>query len=125
MYDLLHWTHAALAALSGIGFLVRGLGRLHGARWLRRRAVRVLPHVVDTLLLSAGIVLAVWSGRSPGDQPWLAAKLLALVVYIGLGLVALRFARSTALVGTAYAGALVCFAYMLAVAVTREVLPWR
>lgn len=111
--------------LSGIGFLVRGLGRLLGAPWLGRRIVRVLPHVVDTLLLSAGVALAIWSGRSPSAHPWLAAKLLALVVYIGLGLVALRFARSRALAGTAYAAALGCFAYMLAVAFTRNVWPWQ
>ncbi len=124
MYDLLHWTHAALAVLSGTGFIARGLGRLRGAPWLRSRVVRVLPHVVDTLLLSAGVALAVWSGRSPTDHPWLAANLLALVVYIVLGLVALRFARGTVLAGTAYAGALICFAYMLAVAVTRDAWPW-
>lgn len=124
MYDLLHWTHAGLAVLSGSGFLVRGTWRLLGSPLADLRAVRVLPHVVDSLLLLLGVTLAVWSQRSPFDHPWLLAKLLALLAYICLGLVALRFARTVIVRAVAFSGALACFGYMLAVAVTRQVEPW-
>ena len=57
------------------------------------------------------------------DQPWLEAKLLAQLAFIALGLIALRFARNATAAGVAYVGALLCFAYTLAVAVAYEVWP--
>ena len=63
------------------------------------------------------------SGRSPLNDPWLVAKLRALLAYIALGLIALRFARSATAAGVAYVGALLCFACTLAVAVTHDL--WR
>ena len=69
------------------------------------------------------MALAVWRGRSPLNHPGLAAKLLALLAYIALGLIALRFARSATAAGVAYVDALICFAYTLAVAVTHDVWP--
>ncbi len=128
MYDYLHWLHAGLAVLSGSGFVVRATWRIVGCPLADLRVVRVLPHLVDTLLLLLGVILAVWSQRVPllypGDHAWLGAKLLALLGYIALGLLALRFARSQAQRLFAFAGALGCFGYMLAVATTRQVLPW-
>jgi len=124
MYDWLHWTHAALAILSGSGFIVRGTWRMLDSELLHLRLVRVLPHCVDSLLLVAGVTLAVWSNTSPLAHPWLLAKLVALPAYIGLGVVLMRFAQGRAARGCAFAAALACFGYMLAVAVTRQVLPW-
>ena len=124
MYDALHWLHAGLAVLSGSGFVVRGVWRLLDSALAEARLVRVLPHVVDTLLLLFGVVLAVSSQRWPHEHPWLLAKLAALLAYIGLGLVALRFGQSRAVRALAYVGALGCFGYMLAVAATQQVLPW-
>jgi hypothetical protein len=50
----------------------------------------VLPHINDTFLLLFGVLLAVTLQMSPGQQPWLMAKLIALVIYIGLGVMALK-----------------------------------
>jgi uncharacterized membrane protein SirB2 len=124
VYDALHWLHAGLAVLSGSGFVVRGVWRLMGSALADLGAVRKLPHVVDALLLLAGVALAVSSQRWPHEHPWLLAKLAALLAYVGLGLVALRFGRTQPVRALAYVGALGCFGYMLAVAATRQVLPW-
>ena len=74
--------HITCAVLSGSFFLLRGLWMLTGSPLLLRRWVRVLPHVVDTLLLATALVLVFWSGQYPFVQPWLTAKVLALVAYI-------------------------------------------
>ena len=52
--------------------------------------------------------------------PWLAAKLVALLAYIGLGALALRPGRSKGARAAAWLAALAVFAYIAAVAVTRS-----
>jgi len=102
---------------------VRGAWMLRDSPRLRQRWVRVVPHANDTLLLASGVGLAVVTGQAPGDQAWLTAKLVGLVVYIGLGLVAMRLGRTRRVRTAAFAGALITVAYIVAVAITRQVVP--
>jgi uncharacterized membrane protein SirB2 len=121
-YYALKHIHMTFAVLSGALFLVRGLWMLADSGYLQRRWVKIAPHVIDTLLLASAVGLAVWSSQYPGQSPWLTAKLVALVAYIGLGTVALKRGRTRAVRTLAFAGALACFAYILAVAVTKNPL---
>jgi uncharacterized membrane protein SirB2 len=82
--------------------------------------VRVLPHVNDTVLLAAGVWLAFMLREAPGASSWLTAKLAALVVYIALGMLALRPGRTKGLRVAAWLAALAVFGYIVAVAVTRS-----
>lgn len=81
---------------------------------------RVAPHVNDTLLLAAGIALALRIQQYPLVHGWLTAKLVGLIVYIGLGLVALRFGRTRRVRLIAWAAALVVYLYIVGVAMTRD-----
>lgn len=119
-YFALKHAHMMFAALSGIFFLVRGLWMLTGSALLKRRWARTLPHVIDTLLLATAIGLAVWSRQYPFVQPWLTAKVVALIAYILLGMVALRFGRTKGVRTMAYVAALATFGYMLVVARTKD-----
>jgi uncharacterized membrane protein SirB2 len=124
-YALLKPLHVGAVALSGAGFLLRGLGMLVNAGWLQARPVRVLPHIVDTVLLASALGLA-WTLRiSPLAHPWLAAKIGGLLVYIALGMLALRPGRPKALRVAAWAGACLAFYYIVSVALTKSPLgPW-
>lgn len=121
-YYALKHIHMTFAVLSGALFLLRGLWMLAESKHLQQRWVRVAPHIVDTLLLASAIGLAVWSSQYPGQSPWLTAKLVALVAYIGLGTLALKRGRTRQVRGLAFVGALACFAYILAVALTKNPL---
>jgi len=121
-YTALKHLHMTFAVASGALFLVRGLWMLSGSAHLQRRWVRIVPHVIDTLLLASAVGLAVWSSQYPFQQPWLSAKVVALVAYIGLGTVALKRGRTRQARGLAFVAALACFAYILAVAVTKNPL---
>ena len=121
-YYALKHIHMTFAVLSGVLFLVRGLWMLAESKRLEQRWVKIAPHAIDTLLLASAIGLAVWSGQYPGQSPWLTAKLLALVAYIGLGTVALRRGRTRQVRALAFVAALACFAYILAVVLTRNPL---
>jgi len=91
---------------------------------LARRWVRVAPHVVDTVLLASAIALAVTIGQYPLVHGWLTAKLFGLVAYIVLGMVALKRGRTRAARITAFCGALLVFAYIVAVAITKTAVPY-
>ena len=115
--------HVTFAVLSISGFLLRGFWAVTGHRNLHHRVTRVAPHVNDTLLLISGVWLAVATGQSPFEHTWLATKLVALLVYIGLGFAALRFARSTPARMAWILAALCVYVYMIAVALGRTPLP--
>lgn len=121
-YALIKATHITCAALSFSLFFLRGVWMLYTPQRLRALWVRVLPHIIDTVLLASAIALAVLSRQYPGELPWLTAKIVALLVYIGLGMVALRRGRTRGIRALAWFAALGVFGYIVAVAYTRN--PW-
>ncbi len=116
--------HVLSAALSISLFALRGVWMLQGGARLQRRWVRIVPHGVDTVLLVSAVTLAWLSRQYPGADAWLTAKVVGLIAYIALGLVALRFGRSRRLRFSAWIAALIVFAYIVSVAVTRNPAPW-
>ena len=116
--------HVASAALSFAGFFIRGIWMLRESPLLKQRWVRISPQVVDTVLLASAIALAVQWRLSPMDQAWLMAKIIALLVYIGVGLVALRFGRSKRVRLCAWLLGLVIFSYIVSVAMSKSVMGW-
>jgi uncharacterized membrane protein SirB2 len=98
---------------------------LIGSGWQNRRLIRVIPHLVDTVLLLSAAGLALTLQQYPFVNDWLSAKLLALVAYIVLGIIALKRGRSKASRSLAFAAALVTFGYIAWVAVTRDPTPWH
>jgi uncharacterized membrane protein SirB2 len=72
------------------------------------------------VLLGAAISLAWRSQQYPFAQNWLSAKVVALLVYIGLGSLALRAGASRAVQRSAFVGALLTVAYIVGVAWTRS-----
>ena len=55
LYPVLKHTHMGLAAVSVLGFALRGLAVLACARWPMKAGVRHASVVVDSLLLAAGL----------------------------------------------------------------------
>lgn len=104
-------------------FTLRGVWMLRSPQRLSQAWVRVVPHAVDTLLLVSAIALVIQSRQYPIEQSWLTAKVVALLFYIGLGTVALKRGNTRRIRVLAWLAALAVFAYILAVAVTRNVWP--
>ena len=112
--------HMACALLSITGFFARGLMMIKDSPLLQARFVKIAPHIIDTVLLVSAIVLASQWGLAALQMPWLLAKIVALIVYILLGMVALRRGRTKSARVVAWLAALVVFAYIVAVAVTKN-----
>ena len=121
-YLFLKHLHVGCVVLSGSGFFLRGLWMLRESPWLQRAAVKLVPHIVDTVLLGSAIAMAVLSAQYPFFASWLTAKLVGLLVYIGCGTMALKRARSRQQRAAYFAAALTAFAYIVSVAVTRNAL---
>ncbi|MEJ7805603.1 MAG: SirB2 family protein [Telluria sp.] len=121
-YLLLKHLHMTLAALSGSLFLLRGLWMLADSPMRQRPWVKSMPHLVDSLLLATAIILAWWSAQSPLGDTWLTAKVAALIAYILLGSLALKYGKTRLVRGAAFVAALACFAYIVATAITKNPL---
>lgn len=121
-YSLIKLVHQSAVTLSITGFFVRGAASLAGAGWVHSRAARTLPHVVDSVLLLSALMLATLLRLTPDRAPWLLAKLVGLVVYVLLGVVALRPGRPLGVRATAWVAALAVVGWMVSVALTKHPL---
>ncbi len=122
IFQFLKFFHVTCAIVSIAGFALRGYWAIRADPRLQKPLVRVAPHVVDTLLLASAIgMLVVWR-ISPFALPWLSAKIIALLVYIALGMLCLRHARTRRTRLAAYVAALAVAFYILGVALSHSPL---
>jgi uncharacterized membrane protein SirB2 len=114
----LHLTFVVLALLI---FCARGVLLFINSPLLAKKLLKITPHIINTIMLVSGIVLAVSLGMKPGGHPWLMAKIIGLVVFIILGVGAFKV-RNQLLQKTLWIGALLVFAYIVSVAITKNPL---
>ena len=119
---LIKTIHISCAAASYLLFFLRGIWKLTGSAIMSQRWTRIVPHVVDTLLIVSAIALAVSIRQYPFVDAWLSAKVIALLLYIGLGFVALKYGRSKTVRLSAWIIAQLVFAYIVLVAINHN--PW-
>ncbi len=122
-YLEIKYAHMAFAVVSIALLAVRFSWSLTAPERLRATWVRILPHANDTLLLACAIYLMTATRQYPFVQGWLTAKFFALLVYIALGNIALKRARTPARKVTAAIMAGGIFAYIVVVAFTKRALP--
>lgn len=122
-YVVLKTVHVGCVAASYVLFVMRGAWMMRESAQLARRWVKTVPHVIDTVLLASAIAMAVMSRQYPFVSGWLTAKVLGLILYIGLGMVALRRGRTRGTRIVAWIAAQAVFFYIVAVAFTRNPLP--
>ncbi|WP_395794552.1 SirB2 family protein [Aquimonas sp.] len=121
-YPQIKAAHIALVLASGGLFAVRGLLLLLGQQWARAAVVRYLSYTIDSALLTAALMLLVVLKLNPFTTAWLATKLVLLLLYIALGVVAMRRERSRPQRLLAYFGALLVFGFMYTVARAHQPL---
>lgn len=114
--------HVTCVILTFIFFFIRGLWMIVDSDLLQRKWTRWVPPVIDTTLLASAIVLAISFRQYPFVQPWLTAKVVALLFYIGLGMLALTHGKTRQIRISSWFAAQVCFIYIVAVALTKNPL---
>lgn len=122
-YTLLKHLHISCAAASYTLFVLRGIWTLCESGIMRQRWVKIVPHVIDTALLSSAFALAYMIGQYPFVDGWLTAKVFALLLYIGLGFVALKYGKNKVTRLSAWLVAQIVFVYIVLVAVNHNPIP--
>lgn len=115
-YAQIRWLHIACVAGTGTLFALRGALALAGVGWVNHLALRILSWTIDTVLLTAALMLLDIVHQYPFVDGWLTTKVLLLVLYVFLGGLALRRARTVRGRALAYAAALATFLSIVAVA---------
>ncbi|SAK70192.1 hypothetical protein AWB75_03579 [Caballeronia catudaia] len=113
--------HMTCAGLSIAGFVLRWIWMLTDSHLLTARPAKVLPHVMDTLLLASAVALVAIVGFS-ANAAWLSAKIAGLVVYIVLGTLALKRARTKGARAVYGVLAIIVFAFIASVARSHDPL---
>ncbi|NBQ71166.1 MAG: regulator SirB [Nitrosomonadaceae bacterium] len=119
-YALLKMIHVSSVILSYSLFLLRGAWLIRDSTNLRQRWVKILPHIIDTVLLTSAIFLAMTIQQNPLQDSWLTAKVAGLLLYIALGMVAMRFGKTRRTKIIAWVAAQCVFIYIVLVAITKS-----
>jgi len=122
MYFFIKYIHVASVILSISGFILRGIWMMQESTMLSHRTVKILPHVIDTLLLLSALMLVFINDQYSFSSHWLTVKVVALVVYIFLGMFAFKWAKTKASKISYWLLAVLMFFYIVSVAITKEPL---
>lgn len=116
LYPQIKSVHIAAVVFSGLLFLIRG-GAVHlGMTWAMAAPLRYLSYAVDTILLTAALMLATILHQYPFVHGWLTVKVLLLVVYIVLGTLALKRGATRTIRVVCWLAALVVYGFIISVA---------
>jgi len=118
------FVHILAISLSGSLFALRGLGMLAGARWPQAAPVRYLSYSIDTVLLTAALMLLTILPRAMFANGWLTVKLVLVVAYVVLGSFALKRGRTPRIRTTCFVAALLVFAAIIGIALAHHPLGW-
>lgn len=120
-YFFIKHLHMTAAGLSILLFVIRAYWSVTSSSRLQWRPVKILPHVIDTILLVAGVILAAMIGP---EQPWILAKIVALIFYIGVGTIAIKRGKTATSRGIAAVIAIAIFFYIVGVAIHHDPMSW-
>jgi uncharacterized membrane protein SirB2 len=115
-YPQIKWVHIAAVMTSGALFFLRGAGVQFNMRWPMAAPVRYLSYTIDTILLTAALMLATILHQYPFVHDWLTVKILLLVLYVVLGTFALKRAGTRQNRFIFWLIALVVYGFMISVA---------
>ena len=122
-YSAIKTVHVTSVVTSYCLFSLRAYWMVRGSPLLQARWARIVPHVVDTVLLASAVLLAIMLRQYPFQAPWITAKVTGLVCYVALGTIALKRGRTLRVRTTALIAAQAVFFYIVAVAVTKQQWP--
>jgi len=117
--------HVTSVLLSFILFITRSYWLWYQPRLLNNKAIKRLPHLIDSVLLFSALLMITVADLSPGsNHQWLTAKITAMLMYILTGLYLFRKAQSRNEILFSLLLAIVIFAYIVHTAITKNIIPF-
>ena len=124
-YPQIKWVHIATVCASGSLFALRGaLVQAGIPRWAMASPVRYLSYTIDTILLTAALMLLTILPGAMFANGWLTTKLVLVVVYVGLGTFALKRGRTPRIRTICFIAALLVFVTIIGIALAHHPLGW-
>ncbi len=121
-YPIVKLAHMSLAGSSGALFAMRGVAVLTGSAWPMHARWRKLSHVIDTLLLAAGLTLWFTLHLNPMQNTWLGVKLMLLAAYVVAGSLALKRGRTRSVQSGCFGCALSLYLLIALIAIAHRPL---
>ena len=118
-YPWIKLIHVSMVTITTSFFIIRFFWMIKYPALLQKTWVKKFPPLIDTILLASGITMAVLSHQYPLQQPWLTAKVTALIAYIVLGMVALKWGSTMRIRIIAGILALASVGFIIASALSR------
>ena len=119
-YAEIRWVHIAAVIASGAVFFIRGLALVGGQAWGKAMPLRWLAWTIDTVLLTAALMLMTIVEQYPFVHGWLPVKVLLLVVYIGLGMAAFWSGQRRGVRIVCWLAALTVYLFIVSVARAKD-----
>ncbi|HRO62983.1 SirB2 family protein [Thermomonas sp.] len=123
-YPQIKWLHVHAVQCSGLIFALRCGAALLGAKWPQHRLPKYGSYLVDTTLLATGLTLIAILPWGVFANGWLAVKLPLVVVYVALGVFAMRPKRTRPVRFGFYLAALATFGFIYGIARMHNPLGW-
>ncbi|SHG43427.1 Uncharacterized membrane protein SirB2 [Marisediminitalea aggregata] len=120
MYMMAKHLHMTAVGISVLLFVFRFIYGQMNPSFLQQKWVKVVPHIIDTVLLGSAIWLCVILSQYPIVNSWLTAKVIGVIGYILFGLLALKSETPVKKWG-GFAGALIVLGVTAKVAITKQV----
>ena len=117
---LIKYVHITSVAASFALFFVRGFWVMRSYPQPQEPWVRILPHLVDGLLVASAIGVFILSPQKgwPGD--WLTVKLALIVLYVGMAQYLFHVARAIVIKALVWLLALLVFLFVTTIAVLHD-----
>lgn len=115
-YDIVKYFHVTAILLSISGFVARVILKLKDSPYQTRFWFKKLPHIVDTILLASALTMVYLLNVNPLTTYWIAEKIIGLLIYILLGMVALQWGKTLTVRKSAAVMAVLVFGYIVYVA---------
>lgn len=124
-YPQIKWVHVAAVSTSGSLFALRGaLVQAGRSRWAMAAPVRFTSYTIDTVLLTAALMLLTMLPAAMFANGWLTTKLILVVVYVVLGTFALKRGSTPRVRTICYLAALLAFVTIIGIALAHQPLGW-
>jgi uncharacterized membrane protein SirB2 len=123
-YQQIRHVHILAVCLSGALFALRGLGIVAGASWPRHALLRYGSYTIDTVLLTAALMLLTILPGAMFASHWLTVKLCFVAAYIALGIAAMRSRGARGARAGFYVAAVLAYATAFGIARAHHPLGW-
>ena len=124
-YPQIKWVHIAAVSASGSLFTLRGaMVQARRPAWAMAAPVRYLSYTIDTVLLTAALMLLTILPGAMFANGWLTTKLVLVVTYVVLGTFALKRGRTPRVRAAYYLAALLVFVTVVGIAIAHHPLGW-